>query len=356
MAEDSDDKTEDPTGKRLDEARRDGNVPQTMEVRALTSLVLAMVMVSMLAPGMARDIQAVLTPFIAQPHAISLGQDGLGDLLLHLGIGVGKALAFPFALALFLIIAGSLTQTKGFLWVPKKLVPDFKKLSPLEGFKRVFSANQVVELVKQLVKLSVLGALMSFVFWDSLSELQNLATLDLMGILEYISDKVYWLILITLMMVLAVSAADFLYQRWRWMEKMKMTRQEVKDEHKQQEGDPQIKAKIRALRIQRSRKRMMAAVPKSDVVITNPTHFAVALKYDINSMTAPVLVAKGADLVAKRIRELAVEHDVPVVENPPVARALYAAVDLDREIPPEHYKAVAEIIGYVMRLKGKLAR
>ena len=356
MAEDSDDKTEDPTGKRLDEARRDGNVPQTMEVRALTSLVLAMVMVSMLAPGMARDIQAVLTPFFAQPHAISLGQDGLGDLLLHLGIGVGKALAFPFALALFLIIAGSLTQTKGFLWVPKKLVPDFKKLSPLEGFKRVFSANQVVELVQQLVKLSVLGALMSFVFWDSLSELQNLATLDLMGILEYISDKVYWLILITLMMVLAVSAADFLYQRWRWMEKMKMTRQEVKDEHKQQEGDPQIKAKIRALRIQRSRKRMMAAVPKSDVVITNPTHFAVALKYDINSMTAPVLVAKGADLVAKRIRELAVEHDVPVVENPPVARALYAAVDLDREIPPEHYKAVAEIIGYVMRLKGKLAR
>ena len=356
MAEDSDDKTEDPTGKRLDEARRDGNVPQTMEVRALTSLVLAMVMVSMLAPGMARDIQAVLTPFIAQPHAISLGQDGLGDLLLHLGIGVGKALAFPFALALFLIIAGSLTQTKGFLWVPKKLVPDFKKLSPLEGFKRVFSANQVVELVKQLVKLSVLGALMSFVFWDSMSELQYLATLDLMGILEYISDKVYWLILITLMMVLAVSAADFLYQRWRWMEKMKMTRQEVKDEHKQQEGDPQIKAKIRALRIQRSRKRMMAAVPKSDVVITNPTHFAVALKYDINSMTAPVLVAKGADLVAKRIRELAVEHDVPVVENPPVARALYAAVDLDREIPPEHYKAVAEIIGYVMRLKGKLAR
>ena len=356
MAEDSDDKTEDPTGKRLDEARRDGNVPQTMEVRALTSLVLAMVMVSMLAPGMARDIQAVLTPFIAQPHAISLGQDGLGDLLLHLGIGVGKALAFPFALALFLIIAGSLTQTKGFLWVPKKLVPDFKKLSPLEGFKRVFSANQVVELVKQLVKLSVLGALMSFVFWDSLSELQNLATLDLMGILEYISDKVYWLILITLMMVLAVSAADFLYQRWRWMEKMKMTRQEVKDEHKQQEGDPQIKAKIRALRIQRSRKRLMAAVPKSDVVITNPTHFAVALKYDINCMTAPVLVAKGADLVAARIRELAVEHDVPVVENPPVARALYAAVDLDREIPPEHYKAVAEIIGYVMRLKGKLAR
>lgn len=137
---------------------------------------------------------------------------------------------------------------------------------------------------------------------------------------------------------------------------MKMTKQEVKDEHKQAEGDPQVKAKIKSLRFQRARKRMMAAVPKADVVITNPTHYAVALKYDLDAMSAPILVAKGTDLVAKRIRDLADEHDVPIVENPPVARALFAAVELDQEIPPEHYKAVAEIIGYVMRLKGKLAQ
>ncbi|MCA1909872.1 MAG: flagellar biosynthesis protein FlhB [Magnetospirillum sp.] len=356
MAEDSDDKTEEPTGKRLSDARNEGNVPQTMEVKAMMSLILGIIMVGMLAPSMASRIKATIEPFITQPHMIEIGRDGLAELLLHLALGTALAMATPFALVVALGILGSVAQTKGFLWVPKKLAPSFGKLNPLEGVKRIFSVNQLVDLVKQLIKLSVLGALLGWVFWGSVSEFQNLATLDLMAILEYISDKIYWMILITLMMVVVLAVGDYLFQRYRWMEKMKMTKQEVKDEHKQQEGDPQVKAKIKSLRIQRARKRMMAAVPKADVVITNPTHYAVALKYDMESMGAPVLVAKGVDLVAKRIRDLADEHDVPIVENPPVARALYAAVELDHEIPPEHYKAVAEIIGYVMRLKGKNAR
>lgn len=353
MAEDSDDKTEDPTSKRLDESRKEGNVPQTMEVKALMSLVLGIVMVSQLAPGMGSRIKAVISPFITQPHTIEVGRDGLTELLLHLGAGVGLAMAAPFVLVVTLAIVGSVAQTKGFLWVPKRIVPDFKKLNPASGIKRIISTTQLLELVKQLVKLSVLGGLLGWVFWTSVADFQNLATLDLMAILEYISDKVYWMILITLIMVTVLAVGDYLFQYYRWMEKLKMTKQEVKDEHKQQEGDPQVKAKIKSLRMQRARKRMMAAVPHASVVITNPTHYAVALKYDMEAMGAPVLVAKGLDLVAKRIRDLAEEHDVPVVENPPVARALYAAVDLDREIPPEHYKAVAEIIGYVMRLKGK---
>ncbi|MGE4280333.1 MAG: flagellar biosynthesis protein FlhB [Magnetospirillum sp.] len=353
MADDSDDKTEEPTGKRLDEARNEGNVPQTMEIKAMMSLILGIIMVGMLAPGMASRIKATIEPFITQPHLIEVGKDGLAELLVHLALGTALAMAAPFALVMSLAILGSIAQTKGFLWVPKKLAPNFAKLNPLEGIKRIISANQLMELVKQLIKLSVLGALLGWVFWGSIAEFQNLATFDLMAILDYISHKIYWMILITLIMVVALAVADYLFQRYRWMEKMKMTKQEVKDEHKQQEGDPQVKAKIKSLRIQRARKRMMAAVPKADVVITNPTHYAVALKYDIDAMSAPVLVAKGVDLVAKRIRDLADEHDVPIVENPPVARALYAAVELDQEIPPEHYKAVAEIIGYVMRLKGK---
>lgn len=356
MAEDSDDKTEEPTGKRLSDARNEGNVPQTMEVKAMMSLILGIIMVGILAPGMGSRIKATIEPFVTQPHLIEVGKDGLAELLLHLALGTAVAMAAPFALVVALGILGSVAQTKGFLWVPKKLAPNFGKLNPLEGVKRIVSVNQLVDLVKQLVKLSVLGALLGWVFWGSVSELQNLATLDLMAILEYISNKIYWMILITLMMVVVLAVGDYLFQRYRWMEKMKMTKQEVKDEHKQQEGDPQVKAKIKSLRMQRARKRMMAAVPKADVVITNPTHYAVALKYDIDAMSAPVLVAKGVDLVAKRIRDLADEHDVPIVENPPVARALYAAVELDHEIPPEHYKAVAEIIGYVMRLKGKNAR
>lgn len=356
MAEDSDDKTEEPTGKRLGEARNEGNLPQTMEAKAMMSLVLAVIMIGMLAPDMAHSIKAVLSPYIEQPHLMEVGQDGLGELLLHLALGVLKSMAIPFALVIFLGVSASLVQTKGFLWVPKKIVPDFKKLNPLEGYKRIFSVNQLMDLGKQLIKLTVLGLLLGWVLWGSVEQFQNLANLDLMAILEYISDKIYWMILITLMMVTLLAVGDFLFQRWRWMEKMRMTKQEVKDEHKQQEGDPQVKAKLRSLRIQRARKRMMAAVPKADVVITNPTHYAVALKYDLDAMSAPILVAKGTDLVAKRIRDLATEHDVPIVENPPVARALFAAVELDQEIPPEHYKAVAEIIGYVMRLKGKLAQ
>lgn len=355
MAEDSDDKTEEPTGKRLGDARKEGNVPQTMEVKALMSLVLAVIMVGMLAPGMATRIKDTISPFVTQPHAIELGKDGLAELLLHLGFGVLTAMAAPFSLVIILGIVGSVAQTKGFMWVPKRIAPDFKKLNPLQGVKRIVSATQLIELVKQLVKLSVLGSLLGWVFWTSVADFQNLATLDLLAILDYIGDKVYWMIVITLMVVVVLSVGDYLFQHWRWMEKMRMTKQEVKDEHKQQEGDPQVKAKIKSLRVQRARKRMMAAVPKADVVITNPTHYAVALKYDMESMGAPVLVAKGVDLIAKRIRDLADEHDVPIVENPPVARALYAAVEIDHEIPPEHYKAVAEIIGYVMRLKGKNA-
>lgn len=352
----SDDKTEEPTGKRLGDARNEGNIPQTMEAKAMMSLVLAAIMLGFLAPDMAHNIKAVITPYIEQVHLMEVGPDGLGELLLHLSLGVLQSMIIPFALVIFLGVVASLAQTKGFLWVPKKIAPDFKKLNPLEGYKRIFSVNQLMELGKQLIKLTVLGLLLGWVLWGSVEQFQNLANLELMAILEYISDKIFWMVLVTLMMVTLLAVGDYLFQRWRWMEKMKMTKQEVKDEHKQAEGDPQVKAKIKSLRFQRARKRMMAAVPKADVVITNPTHYAVALKYDLDAMSAPILVAKGTDLVAKRIRDLADEHDVPIVENPPVARALFAAVELDQEIPPEHYKAVAEIIGYVMRLKGKIAQ
>jgi flagellar biosynthetic protein FlhB len=176
-----------------------------------------------------------------------------------------------------------------------------------------------------------------------------------MAMLDYLRHQVIAMIMIVVLMVFVLAAADWFYQRWAFTQQMKMTKQEIKDEHKQTEGDPMIKGRLRALRMQRARQRMMAAVPKASVVVTNPTHYAVALQYDQDSNGAPVLVAKGVDLIAKRIRDLATENEVPIVENPPLARALYATVELDEEIPPEHYKTVAEIIGYVMKLKGELA-
>ena len=158
------------------------------------------------------------------------------------------------------------------------------------------------------------------------------------------------------MVMILIAGADWFYARFAYLRKMRMTKQEVKDEQKQTEGDPMVKARLRSLRMQRARQRMMAAVPKADVVVTNPTHFACALKYDSDKMNAPTLVAKGQDFMALRIRQIATENDVPIVENAPLARALYATVELDKEIPPQHYKAVAEVISYVFRLKGKLRK
>ena len=172
--------------------------------------------------------------------------------------------------------------------------------------------------------------------------------------------EIHWLIVLVLFLIVLVmailAAADLAYQKYEHKEKLKMTKQEVKDEHKEAEGDPKIKSRIRALRLERHRQRMMAAVPSASVVITNPTHYAIALKYDMDDMHAPILVAKGVDYLARRIRQIAEDNDVPLVENPPLARALYAAVEVDQEIPPEHYKAVAEVIGYVMQMKGELAQ
>lgn len=355
MADESDDKTEDPTGKRLSKAREEGNIAQTAEARILASMIAGIVLVGMLAPGMARDLKALLIPFIERPHTMALDVNSLSRLSMDLGIAVAKIMAAPLILVVVFGLGVSVLQTKGFLWVPQKLAPDFNKLNPLQGIKRLASVNQLIELAKAVIKLTLIGGLLFWVVKGHLAELQNLPTIGLTELMEYINDQVYWLIFVTLLVVAAIAIGDYLFQHWRWMEKMKMTKQEVKDEHKQSEGDPQVKARIRSIRISRARKRMMAAVPHADVVVTNPTHFAVALKYDSETMNAPTLVAKGADLVAKRIRDLANENDVPIVENPPLARALYASVELDQEIPPEHYKTVAEVIGYVMRLKGKRA-
>ena len=187
-----------------------------------------------------------------------------------------------------------------------------------------------------------------------LADVQLIPAFDLVHTLDRMHDMAIVLIFATVAVMTAIAALDYLYQRHAFIKQMKMTKQEVKDEHKQSEGDPIIKSRIRRLRLERARQRMMAAVPRADVVITNPTHYAVALEYKMEEMPSPKLIAKGIDELAQRIREVAEENDIPVVENPPLARALYSAVDLDEEIPPEHYKAVAEVIGYVMRLKGKL--
>jgi flagellar biosynthetic protein FlhB len=225
----------------------------------------------------------------------------------------------------------------------------------LAGAKRLFSLKSVVELLKGIVKIALVAAIAYMLISPQIEEIEKYVQMDPLESF----DELYFLVIklfVGVVAVLAVLAlADFLYQRYEFMKQMRMSIQEIRDEHKQSEGDPMIKSRLRQIRMERARARIMASVPQADVVITNPTHYSVALKYDLDSMGAPVVVAKGVDDVAFRIREVANENDIPIVPNPPLARALFDTVEIDQEIPDDHYKAVAEVISFVFKLKNRHA-
>ena len=247
----------------------------------------------------------------------------------------------------------SAAQT-GLIWATEKIKPDPSKISLIKGVKTKFSLRAIVEFLKGIAKIGLVSVVAFGLVVPFLGDIALIPAFELVQTLDRIHILAIWLMVGTVLVMTVVAALDFLYQKYAHLKQMRMTKQDVKDEQKQAEGDPLIRARIRKLRMERAQNRMMAAVPEADVVVTNPTHFAIALEYKMDDMPAPKLVAKGVDYLARRIREVALENDVPVVENPPLARALYATVEVDEEIPEEHYKAVAEIIGYVMRLRGDL--
>nr|NIR60380.1 flagellar biosynthesis protein FlhB [Gammaproteobacteria bacterium] len=242
----------------------------------------------------------------------------------------------------------------GLVFSTEPIAPKLEKLSLAKGLKRLFSSRSLVEFLKGLAKISIVTAVVVLLLWPEQEVIPNVTAMtaaQFVGMLQGLAVR----ILVAVLAVMTVIAVlDFLYQKHQHLKRLRMSKQELKEEFKQTEGDPMIKARLRQIRMERARRRMMAAVPEADVVVTNPTHYAVALKYDPQMTEAPVLTAKGIDSIALRMREVAEQHDVPIVENPPLSRALYDNVELDQEIPPEHYRAVAEVIGYVMRLKGKL--
>ncbi|MCW8836312.1 MAG: flagellar biosynthesis protein FlhB [Rhodospirillales bacterium] len=353
MAEEDDaSKTEDPTSKKLTEARSEGQVAQSMEVKTWAMFLGASLLMVTIVPYVMDGVRRSLVVFLESPHAISVDSGHLQVTMFNTLQDLGVYILPLFAFFVLVALAGAAGQV-GMKLSPKLIKPKTQKISVISGFKRIFSMKQVLEFVKGLVKVSIVAALAITLVIPFLDDLPLLPEFDLHLILDRM-----WLIAILLIVsvtgiMTVIAALDFVYQRHSFTKKMRMTKQEVKDEHKQAEGDPAIKAKLKGIRMQRARTRMMAAVPEADVIITNPTHYAVALTYKLEEMQAPRLVAKGVDHLAFRIREIAEENDVPVVENPPLARALYATVELDQDIPYEHYKAVAEIIAYVMGLKGQ---
>ncbi len=357
MAEESDDsqKTEEPTGQRLDEARKRGQLIHSKEIDHLIGLAVAAAVVLILGPKVMAELRDVGRGLLEHLHQIPLDGGGTGRLLLDLILRVALIIALPILLLLVGAIAPSMLQN-GLVVATQALTPKFDRLNPWSGLKNLFTTRSAMQLLKDLLKLVIVGSVAAWMILPELKRVELQPSIELPELMRELHHLVFGLMVGILSIFAAIAGLDYFYQKYAFLKQMRMTKQEVKDEFKQSEGDPMVKGRLRQIRMERARKRMMAAVPQSDVVVTNPTHYAVALKYDQNAMAAPKLVAKGADLVAFRIRELAKANNVPLVENAPLARTLYAAVDLDQEIPPEHYQAVAQVISYVYKLKGKTAQ
>ncbi len=351
MADESDssDKTEDPTQKRLDDAHERGDVAKSQEINTWFVIAGGTLVLSTFSGSIGGGILMPLRNLIAKSWMIHT--DGASLLLLtqSLGYALMAALGVPFLLLALAAIAGNMVQHR-LVWSAESLKPKFSKISPGAGAKRIFGKQAAANFGKGLFKVIALGAVMTAILWPERLRLEAFVHLDPAALLGATTGMTVHLMGAVVAMLAVVAIADYLFQYRTWFERQKMSLQEMKEEFKQSEGDPHIKGKLRQLRQARMKKRMMAAVPKASVIITNPTHYAVALSYE-RGMSAPVCVAKGIDNIALKIREIAGKHDIPIVENVPLARALYASVDIDEEIPVEHYHAVAEIVGYVMGLK-----
>jgi flagellar biosynthesis protein FlhB len=290
-----------------------------------------------------------LRGLIANSYAIRVDGRGFLGTASKLGLEVIAAVALPLLLLALAAAAGNLIQHR-LVWSTEALKPKLSKISPMAGLKRLFSKQALANFIKGLAKLALIGAIMTALIWPQRHRLESLVAVDPVGTLAITQSLSLELLGAVVAVLALIAAADYLFQYRQWFERQKMSVRDLKEEYKQTEGDPAIKGKIKQIRQLRMKKRMMAAVPQASVVITNPTHYAVALQYE-RGMNAPVCVAKGVDAVALKIREVAGEHDIPIVENPALARALHGTVEIDQEIPAEHYQAVAEVIGYVMRLR-----
>jgi flagellar biosynthetic protein FlhB len=354
MAEQNEDneKSEDPTQKRLDEALERGDVAKSQEVSTWFVLAGGTLILMTFANSMSSTLKGTFAGLIANAHQIPADGHALVRLTSRLGVEVIAAIAIPILLVALFAVAGNMIQHR-LVWSTESLKPKFSKISPAAGLKRLFSKVALINFVKGIAKIALLGTVMTMLLWPERSRLDTLVTLDVAAILPFTSVFALKMLGFVVVIMAFIAAADFFFQYQQWFERQKMSLQEIKEEFKQTEGDPHIKARIRRIRETRMRKRMMAAVPTASVVVMNPTHYAVALKYERGD-NAPVCVAKGIDTIALKIREVAQAHNVPVVENPPLARALHATVEIDQEIPAEHYRAVAEVIGYVMRLRKGL--
>lgn len=350
MAEQNDDdKTEEPTQRKLDQAHEKGDIIYSTEVGAALSLIAATAIVAFMAGPIMSQMANSFIGFLAMPE--QMGTDGRSLTVIFGAVGL-KLMAIFGMTALALAgagVAARYVQDKA-TFTGERLTPKLDKLNPMEGFKRVFGKQALSTFLKALAKLVLVGAVVAWALWPKDAELENISLLAPEALLPFIKDRVVTMLMAVASAAAVLAAVDYVFTRQSYMERMKMSRREIKEEMRQQDGDPMVKAKLRQIRMERSRRRMMANVPNASVVITNPTHYAVALRYEPGETGAPICLAMGVDAVALRIREVANENNIPIVEDPPLARALFATAELDQPIPKDHYEAVAKVIGFVMRM------
>ncbi len=350
--EDKSQKTEQPTDRKLQKAKEEGDVPKSQEISGWFTLAAGLAIFAFMASSVSSDLADLLKIFLARPHEMSLDVGSALQLAAATGMRLVAVLGLAFLALMIAAIAGNLAQT-GLMFTPKKLAPKLDKLNPIEGVKRMFGPQGWMNFFKGVGKMALVAGAIAIVLWPRRDDLMALPAAAPIAILNEVYDASIQLLIAALIVYAVIAAVDFAFQKREFIERNKMSMKEIRDEFKETEGDPMVRAKLRQIRQERAQRRMMAKVPEAAVVITNPTHYAVALEYEQGRTPAPIVIAKGVEEVALRIRELAGEHDIPIVEDPPLARALYAVAELEEPIPPEHYAAVAKVIGYVLSLTGK---
>ncbi|MEK0086059.1 EscU/YscU/HrcU family type III secretion system export apparatus switch protein [Benzoatithermus flavus] len=354
MAEEHDgsQKTEAPSQRRLQEARERGQVVASREVATALSFVAAALACAASASQAAQTVVTVGRVFLAEAAARGIDQGWLGPFLREAVIHVGAALALPALACAAAPVLGAVLQN-AVVWTAEPLRPKLERISPLAGAKRLLSLRALLELVKSLAKIGLVGTALLLLLWPERGAILAAGRLEPGPFAAYLANLPLEVLAVAALVAALIAAADYGQQWLAFMRQMRMSRRELQDELKQSEGDPHTRQRLKSLRLERTRRRMMAELPKATVVIANPTHVAVALRYVGGETPAPKVLAKGVDALALRIRAAAEAHGIPVVENPPLARALHTACGIGEFIPPAHYQAVAEIVSYVMRLNDE---
>ena len=350
MADSDQEKTEEPTSKKRNEARQKGQVALSREVPSVMVLIGALTVFTLAGSWIFSKLSNLVVNLLKNIAAFTLNIENITDLGWQI-FGQIIQLLSPIFLVIMVVGVSSNVGQIGFLFTFEPLTPKLSKFNPISGMKRLFSLRSIVELIKSVLKIIIVGGAGYLTIKHEMDVIPSLLQADVPAILSFIADISFRILLVACIVLAFLAAIDFTYQRWQHGKELRMTKQEVKDERKQAEGDPAVKARIRSAQRDMARRRMMEAVPQATVVITNPTHLAVALKFE-SDYDAPVVVAKGAGFIAEKIRSVAGMHSVPIVEQKPLAQALYKNVEIGHYIPAELYRAVAEVLAYVYRLKG----